>query len=379
MGCICSGWVGERVGAALGWAGLGPQRLGVHCGCRHHNAHLLSRHHTAPCPAEVVEVVRYRGPVNATIIKRHQQWLDAAQVCRRGRGSLCRARGGAPGAVGGLLGACSAAALCHHSAHPTPATCQPPALSQPAPPLQTRTARHKIAKFLRQHAALAVSKGMPAPPSSTLGQGPPAASADTDARQVGAGLGDTAAGLGAMGGRLAGHQVCAHRLPLVSVALNPRILAHPPDRGPAGHLAGHPVRRPAGPAGRGGKRHRAARPQHHGETPCFGLAGAGGRDVRGGLAGGAGPPGGAPLPCFLRVPLTFSFTCSLRARSPARPRPRPPAPLPHASTGGASRPASATRGTHGRAPARPRLCSAGLQRQRRRRGGPVCDGVRAGG
>ncbi len=32
------------------------------------------------CTAEVVEVVRYRGPVNATIIRRHQQWLDAAQV-----------------------------------------------------------------------------------------------------------------------------------------------------------------------------------------------------------------------------------------------------------------------------------------------------------
>jgi hypothetical protein len=30
--------------------------------------------------AEVVEVVRYRGPINATIIKRHQQWLDWAQV-----------------------------------------------------------------------------------------------------------------------------------------------------------------------------------------------------------------------------------------------------------------------------------------------------------
>lgn len=33
------------------------------------------------CTAEVVEVVRYKGPINATIIRRHQQWLDAAQVC----------------------------------------------------------------------------------------------------------------------------------------------------------------------------------------------------------------------------------------------------------------------------------------------------------
>lgn len=50
---------------------------------------------------------------------------------------------------------------------------------------QTRTARHKIAKFLRQHAALAVYKGMP-PPSSTssLQQGAGAAGADSDARQV---------------------------------------------------------------------------------------------------------------------------------------------------------------------------------------------------
>lgn len=31
-------------------------------------------------PAEVVEVVHYKGPINATIIRRHQQWLDAAQV-----------------------------------------------------------------------------------------------------------------------------------------------------------------------------------------------------------------------------------------------------------------------------------------------------------
>lgn len=33
-----------------------------------------------PLPAEVVEVVHYKGPINATIIRRHQQWLDAAQV-----------------------------------------------------------------------------------------------------------------------------------------------------------------------------------------------------------------------------------------------------------------------------------------------------------
>ncbi|KAI3424289.1 hypothetical protein D9Q98_009844 [Chlorella vulgaris] len=84
--------------------------------------------------AEVVEVVRYKGPINATIIRRHQQWLDAAQ---------------------------------------------------------TRTARHKIAKFLRQHAALAVSKGM-SPPSGSAEdaqqqQAPAAAAAaaaNLDARQV---------------------------------------------------------------------------------------------------------------------------------------------------------------------------------------------------
>ncbi|PSC74447.1 Guanosine-3, 5 -bis(diphosphate) 3 -pyrophosphohydrolase [Micractinium conductrix] len=79
--------------------------------------------------AEVVEVVRYRGPVNATIIKRHQQWLDAAQ---------------------------------------------------------TRTARHKIAKFLRQHAALAVSKGLLPPGDSSLAAQPGASApgADADSRQV---------------------------------------------------------------------------------------------------------------------------------------------------------------------------------------------------
>jgi hypothetical protein len=61
---------------------------------------------------------------------------------------------------------------------------------------QTRTARHKIAKFLRQHAALAVSKGM-APPggsamlssggdagSGTCGSTAAGTPADADARQV---------------------------------------------------------------------------------------------------------------------------------------------------------------------------------------------------
>lgn len=70
-------------------------------------------------------MVRYRGPVNATIIRRHQQWLDAAQ---------------------------------------------------------TRTARHKIAKFLRQHAAMAVSRGLPPPGSSAMNTA--AAPTDYDARQV---------------------------------------------------------------------------------------------------------------------------------------------------------------------------------------------------
>ena len=66
-------------------------------------------------PAEVVEVVRYRGPVNATIIRRHQQWLDAAQ---------------------------------------------------------TRSARHKIAKFLKQHAVLAASKGLAAPGACSAARAP---------------------------------------------------------------------------------------------------------------------------------------------------------------------------------------------------------------
>lgn len=62
--------------------------------------------------AEVVEVITYKGPVNATIIKRHQGWFGAAR---------------------------------------------------------TKTARHKIAKFLREHAALAASAGLLAPGDSALG------------------------------------------------------------------------------------------------------------------------------------------------------------------------------------------------------------------
>lgn len=53
--------------------------------------------------AEVVEVITYKGPVNATIIKRHAQWLEAAK---------------------------------------------------------TKSSRHKIAKFLKEHAAMAASKGL---------------------------------------------------------------------------------------------------------------------------------------------------------------------------------------------------------------------------
>ena len=44
----------------------------------HANQHVT--HFANPPPAEVVEVVHYKGPINATIIRRHQQWLDAAQV-----------------------------------------------------------------------------------------------------------------------------------------------------------------------------------------------------------------------------------------------------------------------------------------------------------
>ena len=62
----------------------------------------------------MVEVVRYRGPVNATIIRRHQQWLDAAQ---------------------------------------------------------TRSARHKIAKFLK-HAVRAASMGLAAPGACSAARAP---------------------------------------------------------------------------------------------------------------------------------------------------------------------------------------------------------------
>lgn len=53
--------------------------------------------------AEVVEVITYKGPINATIIKRHQKWLMSAR---------------------------------------------------------TKTARYKLAKFLREHAALAAANGL---------------------------------------------------------------------------------------------------------------------------------------------------------------------------------------------------------------------------
>ena len=63
--------------------------------------------------AEVIEVITYKGPTNATVIKRHQQWLAAAK---------------------------------------------------------TKTARYKLAKFLREHAALAASVGLLAPGDSLLGE-----------------------------------------------------------------------------------------------------------------------------------------------------------------------------------------------------------------
>jgi hypothetical protein len=63
--------------------------------------------------AEVVEVITYKGPVNAAHIRRHQRWLGAAR---------------------------------------------------------TKTARHKLAKFLREHAALAAAQGLGAPPDSALGR-----------------------------------------------------------------------------------------------------------------------------------------------------------------------------------------------------------------
>lgn len=53
--------------------------------------------------AEVVEIITYKGPINATIVKRHQKWLEAAR---------------------------------------------------------TKTARYKLAKFLREHAALAAAHGL---------------------------------------------------------------------------------------------------------------------------------------------------------------------------------------------------------------------------
>ena len=63
--------------------------------------------------AEVVEVITYKGPPNATVIKRHQQWLASAK---------------------------------------------------------TKTARLKLSKFLREHAALAASVGLLAPGDSALGE-----------------------------------------------------------------------------------------------------------------------------------------------------------------------------------------------------------------
>jgi sulfur carrier protein ThiS len=63
--------------------------------------------------AEVVEVITYKGPPNATVIKRHQKWLASAK---------------------------------------------------------TKTARYKLAKFLREHAALAASVGLLAPGDSAMGE-----------------------------------------------------------------------------------------------------------------------------------------------------------------------------------------------------------------
>lgn len=54
----------------------------------------------------MVEVIPYRGPVNANLLRKHQQWLGVAR---------------------------------------------------------TKTARHKILRFLREHAALAASKGLLTP------------------------------------------------------------------------------------------------------------------------------------------------------------------------------------------------------------------------
>ena len=66
------------------------------------NGKVVPVHHEL-ANAEVVEVITYKGPVNATIIKRHAQWLECAR---------------------------------------------------------TKSARHKIAKFLKEHAAMAASKGL---------------------------------------------------------------------------------------------------------------------------------------------------------------------------------------------------------------------------
>lgn len=81
--------------------------------------------------AEVVEVITYKGPTNATVIKRHQQWLAAAK---------------------------------------------------------TKTARYKLAKFLREHAALAASVGLLAPGDSALGEaqrgGGPGSAAGEASNQV---------------------------------------------------------------------------------------------------------------------------------------------------------------------------------------------------
>jgi len=63
--------------------------------------------------AEVVEVITYKGPPNATVIKRHQKWLASAK---------------------------------------------------------TKSARIKLAKFLREHAALAASVGLLAPGDSAMGE-----------------------------------------------------------------------------------------------------------------------------------------------------------------------------------------------------------------
>lgn len=138
-------------------------------------------------------MVRYKGPVNATIIRRHQQWLDAAQVglelsdagpllqSRKDVGSTT-AGPAAPTCCRLHVGCCVAMQL---TANPRPLAFPPPSPS-PVPRAQTRTARHKIAKFLRQHAALAVSKGMPPPGGSAM----LAPTADATSGTLGGALGD---------------------------------------------------------------------------------------------------------------------------------------------------------------------------------------------